>query len=477
VKVGWAKKVVSRPVVVLLVDAGLLVAFSAPVMIKGAPLADDFNNCLAPEQHGLGSFLSSSGERLGVIRAARFIEILITTGVCRHLPFGIAVAVPLMLTLSVALLLHGLLRDQDVRSPWPEIAAATWLLQPLGTESALWPAALHVPLGLALALSALRFYRRGLRGWAALTSVGACLSVEQVILALPVAVWMTAGHANRRRALSVAFAVCILVLISFVLWSGNDPRLRPAAGERISGLFSDPAYYLGYPAVGLGLHSIPLAIWWAFPASVVVLSAGGIFGWWAGARAPEPPSIGASDRSLRQTILGTLLLAGLLNIPVALTVPHQGSPRIFAPTWLVLAGGAAIVGSIIRWRRPRLAAAVAGTFAAAALLSLAFSVSVRLTSAEFVERASRLLAARTREGDVIGVCDVRRTVVEPAPRGAFAVHEFLYDWAAQDALYFYTGRWAEFRLAGEVLGSPCPISNEVDVLVSFPELLAQTGYR
>jgi hypothetical protein len=471
---GFVRKATSQPLILVLVVAGLLVAISAPVVIRGAPLADDFNNCLAPDQQGLATFLSSSGERLGAIRAARFIEILVATGVCRNLPFGFAIAVPLALTLAIALLLRGLLRDLGIGSPWPDIGAALWLLQPLGTEAALWPAALHVPLGLALALTALRLYRRGSHAWASVASLGSCLSVEQVILALPAAVWVTAGPMHRRKALAAGLIVVGLVLTSFVLWRGTDPRLRPSAGERISTAISDPAFYVEYPAVGLGVHSIPLAVAWAFPASLVALGAGGMVGWWWGRLAIKPCPRTVPAGSTRNTVLVGLMLIVLLNLPVALTVPHQGSPRLFAPTWLVLAGVAAVVGASVRWRRTGLAGAAAGTFAAAALLSLTFSVSVRLASADFVEDASRLLAARTQDGDTIAMCEIRRTVVEPAPRGAFAVHDFLYDWAAQDATYFYTGRTAEFRLAGGVLASDCPPRNEVDVLVMFPHLLAET---
>src|SRR5215207_4360312 len=138
-----------------------IIALGLPVIWRGAPLGDDFNNCLAPLEMGLPAFAAASWDRLGMIRPARFLEILLTTGVCRALPFGVAIAVPLLLTLAVALLVRGLLRDLDTPAPWPDIGGALWLLQPLGTEAALWPAALHVPLGLVFALIALRFFRRG----------------------------------------------------------------------------------------------------------------------------------------------------------------------------------------------------------------------------------------------------------------------------------------------------------------------------
>ena len=58
-------------------------------------------------------------------------------------------------------MLRGLSYDLGVDTPWPEIGAALWFLQPLGTEAGLWPAALHIPLGLVLALAALRMHARG----------------------------------------------------------------------------------------------------------------------------------------------------------------------------------------------------------------------------------------------------------------------------------------------------------------------------
>ena len=69
---------------------------------------------------------------------------------------------------------------------------------------------------------------------------------------------------------------------------------------------------------------------------------------------------------------------------------------------------------------------------------------------------------------------MRRTVTTPAPRGAFAVHEFVYDWAAPRALSYYTGKQATFHLAGELWDRPCPTASEVDVILAFDDLLAQT---
>jgi len=96
---------------------------------------------------------------------------------------------------------------------------------------------------------------------------------------------------------------------------------------------------------------------------------------------------------------------------------------------------------------------------------------VRLHSAAFTARAATLVAARVPEGGHVAVCGVRRTVVEPAPRGGFAVHDFLYEWAAERAVQYYTGRHATVSLAGELWNRPCPAASAVDAVIGFDELL------
>jgi hypothetical protein len=467
---GTDQSVLGRRIMAVL--AGLFVALSLPVVYRGAPLADDFHNCLQPQRVGLTSFLADSAQRLGAIRPARFLEIFITNGVCEHLPFGFAIAVPLALTLLVAWLLRGLLRDLGTPSPWPEVAAGVWLLQPLGTESALWPAALHVPLGLSLALAAIRLHRTGRHWWGALAVVGASLSVEQAVLALPLAVWLAAPPSRRRGALVASALPVLMVLVSFALWAGDDARLQASLAERLAALVQDPAFYVLFPAVGLGVHSIPLGILWAFPFSVVVLGSGALIG------ARLGPRILRSDGTTEWPFVRTVLLAGigliaLVNVPVVLAVPRGGSPRLFTPTWLVLSTILAMVGSRLVLRRRVLAGAVAGALAAGALISLALSIDVRLRSAAFGEATVRQFATQVPDGGVIAVCMVRRTVVEPAPRGAFALHEFMSRWSAQGALEYYTGRRATFVVAGEYWARPCPDPDTVDLLVSFPRLLQE----
>jgi len=259
--------------IILIVAAVAFVAIAMPVVWRGAPLADDFNNCVAPTELGIDGFVAASWQQLGAIRPARLLEILLTGSVCGSLPFGVAIVVPLLLTLAVALLVCGVLRDLGIPKAWAEVGGALWLLQPLGTEAGLWPAALHVPLGLALALAAVRLYRRGSLGWAAVANLGAAMSVEQVFLPLILAAWLVAPTGKRRRAALASSAVVAVVVASVLLWPGANPRLRVSLLERIAGLTADPFFYVGFPAVGLGLHSIPLAIWWALPWSVLVLAA------------------------------------------------------------------------------------------------------------------------------------------------------------------------------------------------------------
>jgi len=444
-------------------------AIAAPLVWNGAPLADDFNNCVASSDWGLTGFMSASWHQLGAIRPARFLEILVGAVVCGRLPFGVAIAVSALTTLTVAALTRLFLRDIGTPEPWCSVGAAIWLLQPLGTEPGLWPAALHVPLGLALSLLSLRAFTRGrvALGWLAL--LGAAFSVEQAILPLPFAAWLLAPPARKTRALLGSLVVVGLAIAVFVLWPGANPRLHVSLAERLHTLLWDPAFYVGYPAVGLGLHSIPLAIWWARPWSLAALVLGAAVGATGVRRliAATPPA----PRVGRQELLAFGAIVLLANVVVVLSVPHQGSPRVFAPTWLVLSLLAARTGASTQWRRPRAAGAVIGLIAAGAVLSLMFSVSVRVRTAAFSRAAAQFLASHATDRERVAVCGIRRTVVSPAPRGAFAVHEFLYDWAAARVVTYYTGRHLTFTLAGEPWNVPCPHPPDVDVVVTFDQLL------
>ena len=462
---------VGRAVLVFAVLA--FIALAIPLVWRGAPLADDFNNCVAPTELGLGGFLAASWHDLGAIRPARFLEILVTGPICGSLPFGVAIIVSLSFTVAVAWMARGLLRDLDTPAPWADVGGALWLLQPLGTEAGLWPAALHVPFGLLLALTAVRLYRRGHHVWGAVANLGAALSVEQVIFPLPLVAWCFSPDKQRGRAMAASALVAVVVIASFLLWPGANPRLRVSLAQRIAGLAANPQFYVGYPAVGLGLHSIPLAVRWALPWSVPALALGALGGWLAG---PYLASVtrAVSRRDLWRSVAIVTAIVLLANIVVVLAVPQQGSPRVFAPTWLVLAMAAAAGAASIQWRRPRLLGVAGGLFAAGAILSLALSVSVRLRHADFAQRAAVVVSSRVPEGGRVALCGVRRTIVPYAPRGAFAVHEFIYEWAAERALVYYTGRHATVLLAGELWGRSCPAVPSVDVVVDFDELLSAT---
>jgi hypothetical protein len=441
-------------------------------MLRGAPLADDFNNCLAPQDMGLAGFMSASFERLGLIRPARFVEILLTTGVCQTLPFGVAIAVGLSLTFVVAFLLRRLLTMLGSPAPWPDVAAALWLLQPLGLEAALWPAALHVPIGLAAALGSLIAHRSHRLWIGVLLGLVAMLSLEQAILALPFAAWLVSPAESRRRAVIAMTALSAAVVVAYLLVPGNDPRLSADATARVHGLFTDIDFIVRFPAAGIGAESIPLAVRWAFPVSVVVLAAGAAAGWLWGARR-WPTSRSVRSFNIRSLIAVTLLIV-LVNVPVLLNQPRQGSPRVFTPTWLVLAAVAGLWLGRVSWRYRTLVGAVCGLYLGGSVLSLALSAWVRVETADVVEHVSREIAERTADGDVVTLCEVPRAAVSPAPRGAFAVQDYLYDWAAEDVLRYYTDRQATFRIQQAGGEDGCPAS-EAALAVPFDALRERDG--
>jgi hypothetical protein len=238
---------------------------------------------------------------------------------------------------------------------------------------------------------------------------------------------------------------------------------------------ADPSFIFRFAGVGLGAHSIPLAAYWAFPASVLLFLGGATAGWvWGPRIAVSSPSRPAA---LRPTLLAAAVLIALANIPVLFSVQQQGSPRVFGPTWLILAAILPMVLGGRSWSSNRLLWAGGGLFVAGALLSLVLSVSVRVRSADFVEYATDRIARDVPEQADVALCGVRRTVVDPAPRGAFAIHEFVYDWAARDALRYYTGHRANFRLAGELWQHPCPGGDEVDRRFDFDRLIQDWSRR
>jgi hypothetical protein len=291
-----------------------------------------------------------------------------------------------------------------------------------------------------------------------------------------VAVWLLCP-ADRRRAATLATAAVVgVLLVSIFVGPGTDPRLQVTLAERLSSAVRHPAFPFLFAAVGLGVHSIPLAVAWAFPVGVVLLALGAVAGWWFAPRLVPPSAADlrpATWPSPTNIVLGAVVLLVAVNVPVFLNVPQQGSPRLFAPSWLVIAGFVGFAGPWIDLRGIRAWGGAGGLFAAAAVLSLALSVWVRIESADFTRFTVERIAAEVPGGSVVGVCAVTRTVVEPAPRGGFSLHELVYEWAARDALEYYTGKRISFSLAGPLWSRPCPPADTVDRVFSFPGLISR----
>jgi hypothetical protein len=448
-----------------------------PVIIKGEPLADDYFSCIRHTEIGLSGAVHQSLVGTGAVRPARFLEILLLSSLCGRVPFGLLMLVPLALTLTVAYLLRGLLRDLEVVRPWPEVGAALWLLAPLGAESALWPSALHVPLGLALALGSLRLYRRERYILGGMLTLAAFLSLEQAIFAVPLAAFLVTPK-RPMRSLLISGSIALVTLATFAVWPGDNERTAVGLGARITALFKDPIWYAKFPIAGLGLHSIPLAAWWALPLSVAILAIGGWLGLWLGRSLPSTAvESNASDGGSVLRIVGAAAaLAVLINLPEMATVPRGVSGRIFAPTWLLAATVIPLLADRIMIPRASWLWVGIGALCAGAVLSLALSVSVRLRTADFTAASSEYIAARlSRPNEVVAVCGVQRTVVDPAPVGSFAITEFTYDWSARYALEYHTGEIATFLLGGPLWGTRCPDLSGADLVVRFDQLRAAAG--
>jgi hypothetical protein len=464
----------ARPGIVLLICiAALYLVVVLPVVVRGAPLRDDFEVCLNPRfTSGPARLLHELGPELGAVRLlGRFTELSIIGGLCDKVPFGTIILIPLLVTLTTGYLLRGLLHDVGLAHPWPEIGAALWFLQPLGTEAALWPAALHVPVGLALALVALRMYSRGHLAGGAFAGLAASWTLEQVLFALPLAVWVVT---RKQRATIVSGIVAVGLLAIFVRWPGLSSRTAVPLSDRLSAIVTDPIWYVKFPAIGTGAVSIPLAVLWAFPISLLILATGAL----VGARCAPSLLQQTGSRGWRSwerlrfaVLLGSLGV--LVSLPAMVTLPHEHGPRVFTPVWLLLAAFAALVGARVVWKRVVLAGMVAGLCAAGALLSLALSVWVRLQTADFTEATSRWIGAHVPDGGRVVVCDVPRTVVSPAPNGPFALHEFHEPWAARAAIEYYTGRRVKVDRTGQYWPENCDDFLPADLVVSFDALRRQ----
>jgi len=444
----------------------LFVAVTLPVVLNGAPLLDDFGRCVDPQKAG---YWQDHWKSQGIFRPATSIEIVLTNSLCRTVPFAFVILIPWLLTIGIAFLTRIFLRDVGVPSPWSEFGAGLWLLAPLGSESALWPSAFHVTLGLGLALLALRSFHKGRIFWGALLGLGSYLSVEQTIFVLPLAAFLVSPRDKRVRALVSSAVLSMGVLLAYSRWGGTTFGLAVSLPQRLENVFRGAQDYVIMPGIGFGAQSIPAAVRWAFPISVLALALGVVVGW------TIFPKLLRSTRSaerlrMRQALVALALIV-LINVPVALAFPHRHSPRIFTPTWLALALFAAIAGSWMHWKRPRLAGAAAGALIAGALLSLALSSWVRIETSLLVEEAMRKIAAQSPEGGVVAVCGRTKTLVQPAPNGDFSLHEFMGH--PDEAYEYYTGKTAEIRVGGYAAPSRCPDTTGVDVIFDFHDLVGR----
>jgi hypothetical protein len=449
----------------LLVACALFAAVTLPVIVNGSPLLDDFSRCVEPQKPG---YWTERFRESAAFRPMRIVETVVINGLCGSVPFSFVILLPWILTIGVAFLLRALLRDLDVPAPWPEIGAGLWLLAPLGTESALWPSALHIPLGLAVVLLALRMFMRGKIILGIIFALIGYLSLEQLIFALPLAGWWVSAPAHRLRVLVLTASLSLGVLAVYVAWPGTIGHLALPLGQRLTDAFRDVGSYAIMVGTGLGAHSIPTAVQWALPVSVLVIAVGSLLGWLVGPRLLLS-GVAAVRPAYRSIATGLVLLA-LINVPVALTFPHPDSPRIFAPSWLVLAAFAALIGQRVEWRRQHFVGAIAGGLIAGSMLSLTLSSSVRIRSARIVEEAMMAIAAETPSGGVVAVCGVTRTVVLPAPSGAFSIHEFIL--FPNETYEYYTGEVAELRIGGAYKENRCPDPSGVDTIFEFDELIA-----
>jgi hypothetical protein len=265
------------------------------------------------------------------------------------------------------------------------------------------------------------------------------------------------------------------LIVIFLRWPGTSTRTAVPLSDRLMAVVTDPLWYAKFPAVGTGAISIPLAVWWAFPVSVLVLALGAA----AGARllpnlgGGRQPSAWSTEHGVRVGVVFAGL-ALLVNLPPMVTLPHDHGPRVFTPTWLLLSAAAAVVGPRLARHRMRLVGGFAGLFAAGALLSLALSVSVRVETADFTERSSRWLAARVPDGGRVVVCDVPRTAATPAPNGPFALHELHETWSAEAAVKYYTGKKIRIERTGVYWDAGCEHLPPADLVIGFDELRRQT---
>src|SRR4029450_4638801 len=71
---------------------------------------------------------------------------------------------------------------------------------------------------------------------------------------------------------------------------------------------------------------------------------------------------------------------------------------------------------------------------------------------------------------MVAVCDVDRTVVNPAPLGAFHLHELHSEWSSW--IEYHIGRRVQIRRSGQrYWGTRCPDLRGARLVISFPRLV------
>jgi hypothetical protein len=460
----------------LLGASALLVLVALPVVLRGAPLADDFFWCRQTAELGMAGLLGALYDYRGLVRPFRFIETGIVGALCGRVPFGLVMLPGLTATIATGWQLRALLRELGAGPRWAAVGGAVWLLNPVGLESALWPAAMHVPIGLGLAVGALRLVRAGRLGAGTVAALGAMACLEQVIFSLPLLAALVAPPGRRRRVAALAVAAALVLLAVYVAVPGQDPRTTATLADRLTAPLRQLGWYVEFPAIGLGAAAVPGALRWSPVAGGVLLVAGAVAGAALAARAPSwwaGRDVVAPARRRGTWVLAGLVVLALVNLPSIVTVPRDTSPRLFAPTWLALAAAAGLAGDRVRWRRPVFTGGVMGVAAATAVLSLAFAGAVRITHADQSAHAFERLAGLVDDGGLALVCDVPPKLVDPAPAGAFALHDLFYGWAAEPALWYVTGREARIRIG--YTGQDCPAAPGADVRLPLAALLEAGG--
>lgn len=460
--------------------AFLLCVVAVPVIVGGGPHLDDFARCVVPAQDGWRAYLDLGVDPAGIVRPAKFLEIGLLSVACDQVPFGLLIAVPLALTLLAGLALIGLLSDLDVPAPWPHVGGAAWLLHPLGAEAAWWPAALHIPLGLAFGLLALRAVRR--RRWVAtgLLTVGAYLCLEQALFALPLAAALVAHPRDRMRAGAIVGTASVVVIILYGLAPGKESLAEVSLLARMTSLFEDPAWLVRFPAKTIGLPAMAVAAWAWWPVTAVLVPLAAALGRRGGPALLPDGGAGAaaadrgSSPSWQGAVIPLLLLlalVSLLHLPMQSTVPRVESPRAFTPSWLALAAFGAWAASRVRWRRPRPLGALGLVIAALCLQTLAFQAVTRAATARIEAQVGVAIADRTADGDRLALCDVPVTVVEPALRWvSYSQHAYLTEHVTRHAIRYHSGRRLD-AVAIRTDGCPEP-AGAADVIIGFDGLVA-----